>query len=111
MVYQHPHVCSVCVTFHLRLQLHNAAGATQVTGLEYRHVKDLHVLMPAGVKVRLAFSQHCNCLKDSAASRQHLLFLPPPMLHVEALVLIPHWRSLCCSFHLLFLHLAYVVCR
>lgn len=69
--------CSVCATFHLRLQLHNAAGATQVTGLEYRHVKDLHVLMPAGVKVGLAFSQHCDCLKDSVARRRHLLFLQP----------------------------------
>ena len=36
------------------LQVSNFAGATQVVGLEYRHIRDFHVLMSAGAKACFA---------------------------------------------------------
>ena len=53
-----------CVSMHTRfistcyilvpLQVSNFAGATQVVGLEYRHIRDFHVLMSAGAKACVA---------------------------------------------------------
>jgi len=52
------------------LQVSNFAGATQVVGLEYRHIRDFHVLMSAGAKACFAhFTQFMDTVARWCQSR------------------------------------------
>ncbi len=63
----HTRFISTCYNL-VPLQVSNFAGATQVVGLEYRHIRDFHVLMSAGAKACFA---HFTLLMDTVARWCH----------------------------------------